>query len=350
MRRGVTRLVPASAASQTPRMNLHANPVPRPAPWQEWPAAVPRPRDYLQTIDGLWLAVVSSVVDEGHAITSLRYRRDGVQLRKLGTAEAGAWLRAARPDYLVRSPLVDAVVHRVPPADVVQVHRPDQRLLQLEASSANDQLEAVALQAVHALGAAGADTRRMGVGGSLLLGAHGPGSDIDLVVYGRAAFHAARRALGVAIASGTLAPPGDAAWREAWERRGTDLSLEEYIEAERRKLNKAVLQRTRIDLSLVADFAEEVPEHGPYRKEGMLQVRAEVLDASAAFDHPARYGVRHPDVAEVVSYTPTFAGQAREGEVIDARGWLEVDSRGARRLLVGTSREAGGEWIRARSR
>ena len=66
----------------------------------------------------------------------------------------------------------------------------------------------------------------------------------------------------------------------------------------------------------------------------------------AAFDHPARYVVRHADVAEVVSFTPTYAGQAVAGETIEASGWLEVDSVGARRVVVGTSREAGGEWIR----
>jgi predicted nucleotidyltransferase len=36
--------------------------------------------------------------------------------------------------------------------------------------------------------------------------------------------------------------------------------------------------------------------------------------AAAAFDHPARYQVRHGDVSEVVSFTPTYAGQAASGE------------------------------------
>ena len=328
-------------------MTLHTRPgFPGRLPGDDWPPSVPRPRDYVETTDGLRFAVVSSTVDEGHALTSLRYRRTGGGLSKLGTAEAQAWLETNRPGYLVRSALVDALVHRVPLADVVHVHRPDERLALLLASGASDRLEEVALQAVHALGAYGADVRRMGLGGSLLLGAHGPASDIDLVVYGREAFHAARAALGAAIAAGALGGLGEADWREAWERRGSDLSLEEYIDAERRKQNKAVVQGTRLDLSLVADFAEEVPEYGPHRKLAQYEVRAAVIDASTAFDHPARYRVRHPDISEVVSYTPTYAGQALEGEVIEARGWLEEDARDARRLLVGTSREAGGEWIR----
>ena len=68
---------------------------------------------------------------------------------------------------------------------------------------------------------------------------------------------------------------------------------------------------------------------------------------AAAFDHPARYRVRHAAVSEVVSFTPTYAGQAVAGELIEASGWLEDDSAGARRLVVGTSREAGGEYVRS---
>lgn len=65
-----------------------------------------------------------------------------------------------------------------------------------------------------------------------------------------------------------------------------------------------------------------------------------------AFDSPARYGIDHPDVSEIVCCTPTYVGQARRGEVIQAAGWLEETSRGTRRLIVGTSREAPGEYVR----
>jgi len=72
--------VPRRPGRQTPSMNLGA----------PWPAAVPRPRDYLETIDGLHFAVVSSLLDAGHALTNLRYvRRDGA-LIKLSTSEADA--------------------------------------------------------------------------------------------------------------------------------------------------------------------------------------------------------------------------------------------------------------------
>jgi len=311
-----------------------------------WPAAVPRPRDYLETTDGLHFAIVSSVVDAGHALTNLRYvRRDGA-LIKLSTSEADAFLRLHRTAYLVHSTLIDARIHRVPLTDVIATHRPDVRLAALRSSGSGDGIERRALRAVDALVAAGAPEERIGVGGSLLLGAQHPASDIDLVVYGRPAFVAARAALGAVVTAGQFEALDHAQWEAAWSRRGSDLTLHEYVKAEVRKRNKAVIEGTRLDLTLVADHDETVPERGPFRKLGRIVVKALVTDASAAFDHPARYRVQHGEVSEVVSFTPTYAGQAVEGETIEAKGWLEEDSMGAHRLVVGTSREAGGEWIR----
>ncbi len=324
-------------------MNLHS-PV---------PTIVPRPRDYLETRDGMFLAVVSSMVDDGHALTSLRYVRRGGVLVKLGTDEANQYLRDHRPTYLAHSALIDAMIHLVPLGDVVRVHRPDLRLAALRTAGTGNReqgtghdLASLALRVVEALERGGAPVGRIGLGGSLLLGAQHAESDIDLVVYGRAAFEAARRALGAAVASGGLDALDRGQWEAAWTRRGSDLTLEEYVRAEVRKLNKAVIAGTRVDLTLVVDRDEEVPERGPFRKLGRLVVTAEVVDAVSAFDHPARYRVRHDQVSEVVSFTPTYAGQAVAGEIIEAAGWLEVDSVGARRVVVGTSREAGGEYIK----
>jgi len=311
-----------------------------------WPAGVPRPRDYLETSDGLFFAVVSSSVDDGHALTSLRYVRREQILAKLSTQEANAFLRLHRPAYLVHSSLIDAMIHRLPLADVVQVHHPDARLATLRANGARDAIEEKALRAVDALAVGGADRDRIGLGGSLLLGAQHPDSDIDLVLYGRDAFEDGRVALGAAIDGGRLGALNRNQWKSAWSRRGSDLTLDEYVRAEARKRTKAVIEGTRVDLTLVVDLDEEIPERGPFRKLGRMVLEAEVTDAAAAFDHPARYRVRHGDVSEVVSFTPTYAGQAASGETIEAAGWLEQDADGARRLVVGTSREAEGEWIR----
>ena len=269
-------------------------------PGNRWPASIPRPRDYLETAGGLHFAVVSSLIDAGHALTSLRYvPRDGA-LIKVSTGEAEAYLRRHRAAYPAHSTLIDAMVHRVPLADVIATHRPDERLMALRSSGPGDRIEERALRAVDALVAA----------------VH---HQVDMLDHTH--------------------------WEAAWSRRGGELSLDEYMKAEARKRNKAVIEGTRLDLTLVVDHDEEVPERGPFRKLGLIVVEALVTNATAAFDHPARYQVQHGEVSEVVSFTPTYAGQAVEGETIEASGWLEEDSTGARRLVVGTSREAGGEYV-----
>ena len=150
------------------------------------------------------------------------------------------YLREHRPTYLAHSALIDAMIHRVPLADVVRMHRPDLRLAELRApdetagtgkreAGRGNGVVSLALRAVEALERGGAPVERIGLGGSLLLGAQHAESDIDLVVYGRAAFEAARRALGAAVASGRLEPLDRGQWEAAWSRRGSDLTLDEYV-------------------------------------------------------------------------------------------------------------------------
>ncbi|MFT5396355.1 MAG: putative nucleotidyltransferase, partial [Gammaproteobacteria bacterium] len=58
------------------------------------------------------------------------------------------------------------------------------------------------------------------------------------------------------------------------------------------------------------------------------------------------YFTDHKTISEVVSYTATYVGQVQKGEKIEAAGYVEQGSDGKNRILVGTSREAAGEYIR----
>jgi predicted nucleotidyltransferase len=148
------------------------------------------------------------------------------------------------------------------------------------------------------------------------------------------------------VEAGALHALDAPAWEAAWARRGSALGLDEYVRGELRKLNKATLDGTRLDLTLVVNHQEEVAERVPFTKYGPITVRALVTDATCAFDHPARYRVQHDAVREVVSFTPTYAGQVEAGEMLEASGWLESDAVGARRVVVGTSREGEGEFVK----
>ena len=302
------------------------------------------PRDFIETPEGLLFAVVDPRPEAGRVLACLRYARVGTALRKLATLEADAYLALRAPAYRFVSERLEAAVHGVPIARIRRHYRPRERVSALLAAAARDALEHKAARLVEILARQGLPLASMGLTGSLLIGAHTPRSDLDLVIYGRERFFAARAIVRRAIGAGTLAELDEAAWRDSYERRGCALSFAEYLWHERRKFDKGLIEGTKFDLTLVDETLPADP--GPVRKLGPARLLAEVEDASQAFDYPARYRLAHPEIGEVLSFTQTYAGQAEAGEWVEIAGILEETAAGRRRLVVGTSREAPGEYIK----
>lgn len=305
-----------------------------------------QPRDFVQTGEGLWFAVVADALEDGRVLATLRYVPHHHGYRKLGTVEADAWLAAQHPDYLYHSPSRDVRLHGVPVERVSRHLRPRERLQRLLLQGPQDDLEQKLLGLVELFAAAGLDPHAFGVTGSLLPALHNPHSDLDLVVYGRQAFQQARQIVQALDAAGRLDPLDDAFWEDAYRRRSPALRFEEYRRHERRKWNKGSFLGTKFDLSLaMEEYADALPT---LRKLGPARVRATLLDDCRVFDCPAVYRLQHR-IAEVHAHTQTYVGQVFAGETLEAAGVLEELTGGGLRLVVGTSREAPGEWIRCLS-
>jgi hypothetical protein len=60
------------------------------------------------------------------------------------------------------------------------------------------------------------------------------------------------------------------------------------------------------------------------------------------------YAVEHPIVSRVLSFTHTYSGQGKTGEIIVACGVCERHGNECW-LIVGTTREAKGEYIISRT-
>lgn len=307
-------------------------------------AVIFHPRDFIETHEGLIFAVVDRQPDAGRVLCFLRYRREGGHPVKLGTAEANAWLAAHAPRYLYQSERLAAALHGVMPGAIHHHYRPRERVAALLTNPPRDAIEAKARRALAILLAGGLAPEVIGLTGSLLIHAQHPASDIDFVLYDRAAFHRARAIVREAIATGELTGLTPEAWREAYDRRGCALTFDEYLWHERRKHNKGLCEGVKFDLTLVADREEEPA--GPVRKLGRVRVTTTVSDAERAFDFPACYGLAHPDIAEALSFSHTYAGQALAGERVDMAGQLEETAAGARRIVIGSTREASGEYLR----
>jgi uncharacterized protein len=302
------------------------------------------PKDFIETAEGLIFAVVAADKEQQRILSFLRYQRSDTGFRKFSTPEANELLGKSYPDYLYYSKIRDAKLHGVAEDRVVRHHRPRRRLQEIYASDSCDGMESKLKHLIQQFEQHGLDSGEIGVTGSLLIGAHNDRSDIDLVFYRREAFFNARKIVKMLLDDNKLHPLDDALWLDAYARRGCSLTFEEYLWHEARKYNKAAIRQTKFDISLLAQ--DQGLDLFRYSKQGKHRLLCRVTDDRHSYDYPARFTLDHPEISEVVSYTATYTGQARKGETVEIHGQLEISAVGHRRIIIGTDREASGEYIK----
>lgn len=304
------------------------------------------PKDYIYA-SGFYAAVISAKIEENRVLTTVRYFQDeSGGIKKLNTVDANTLLNRIKPDYLYHARDIDALVHGIPVSDIETVIRARNVVESLSQLDSLDDKQFDAIEAYQFLLQSGIDKGNIGLTGSLALGLQNKDSDIDLVIYGRENFNLVRQWIADAMHSGQINGLDDKLWQDAYERRDCELDYNSYVFHERRKFNKFSINTSKVDVSLVLSEKEQIPDTGPYKKMGQHTLRAKVVDDSQVFDLPARYHINDEAITEVVCYTVTYAGQAFFGEKIEASGIIEMDSNGDKRLVVGTSREGPGEYIK----
>ncbi|WP_424359601.1 DNA polymerase subunit beta [Methanocella sp. MCL-LM] len=298
----------------------------------------PRLRDFIETKEG-WIFSVVDYHNEDGVHCLLRYlpgrpdgerERNGVRYKKMGFDEAYEFIRRERPEW-IKGVMV------VPYDHVSRLYQPHDGLLSIVGSDPRVKKMVAALP--------GVEFCDMGITGSKLVGLGAETSDVDFIVYGNSWFKA-RDELQKAIAAGRIDGIDEAGWEKIYAKRKPELSFEEFYQHERRKGNRCLLDGALTDLLYVRDYDQIGPVLPVGNDLGMRTITATVTDAEFAYDSPAIYKVDHPEISMVLSYTHTYAGQARKGEVIEARGRLEESSMG-KVLVIGTSREPKGEWIKS---
>ncbi|WP_024299842.1 hypothetical protein [Methylomicrobium lacus] len=302
------------------------------------------PKDFIETAEGLLFAVVNPGLEQGKALCFLRYVHDGGRWRKQATDEANAFLRQHHPDYLHYSPVLDAELHAVDVERIAKRHQPRQRLLHIMRSEQHDPIERDVLMLGELLKQQGMDLERVGITGSVLVGVQKDSSDIDLVCYGREAFHRCRAAVRTLIEQNRLQELTDSDWRESYRRRDCSLGYEDYVWHEKRKFNKAMVNGRKFDLSLIEP--EDTGGQECYQKLEPITLICRITDDTRAFDYPSVYRIEHQAISSIVCFTATYTGQAVNGERVEVSGMLERNARGAQHIVVGSSREAHGEYIR----
>jgi len=202
----------------------------------------------------------------------------------------------------------------------------------------------------------------------LLIGVQQHGSDIDVVCYGREVFHHCRAVTAKLIALGQLQDLTEQDWQQSYQRRDCDLSFAEYVWHEQRKVNKAIINGRKFDLNFIDDCMESLPRFtghargratqgavaddravgapDDYQKIGPINLQCQVIDDTYGFDYPAEFKIDHEHIDSIISFTATYTGQALSGETVQVSGMLEQSSQGRKRIIVGSSREARGEFIK----
>jgi predicted nucleotidyltransferase len=107
-----------------------------------------------------------------------------------------------------------------------------------------------------------------------------------------------------------------------------------------------MINQRKFDLSLLE---ETLKTSEPYSKLGAITLTVQISDDYYSFDYPARFLLAHPEIKTLLCFTATYNGQAQIGEWVEVAGQLEVSVSGEKRIIVGSTREARGEYIKALS-
>ena len=216
-----------------------------------------RIRDFFVTLDN-WIFAVADYHHASGIRSMLRYVPDhcgervanGIKYRKLDFDDAFAFLRKVRPNYIQD-------LHVVPIEDVKRLYDPIVGLSEvMEQDSRVNRIATI-------LAEEGIPLQEMGITGSMLLGLHGPSSDIDFVVYGPW-WWKARDILSRAKLDGRIQELDMPMWRRIYAKRRPEISFDEFVLHERRKGNRGMIDGTYFDLLFTRDWSQigEAPDRG----------------------------------------------------------------------------------------
>jgi predicted nucleotidyltransferase len=248
--------------------------------------------------------------------------------------------RASLPEYIHDDPDLGKPMITVPHTLIEEAYIPSEQLRLLSSRGPRDTLEERALELLTFISEiGGVPMEDLGVHGSISLGTHQEGSDIDLSVYGARNYAEAKEAL-----------------LRLEEQGRFTLKRDDRIDAKR--LNRGLYEGIDVVVNATRKRSEITHQRRNYRPLGTAEVEATCSSSLDSAFRPATYGVEgarllsgsHPraqEISEIVSMIGMYRNIAREGERIRAKGGLEEVSSpiqgGWTRLVVGSGQP--GEYI-----
>jgi predicted nucleotidyltransferase len=324
-----------------------------------------REGDFVKTCENLFFDVKGLVHPPGRVVAFIRYfpdekgkrEKDGTAYGKVYSfSERYELLKRKFPKYVVYDGVFDEMLCEVPERDIRKLYDPIGRLSQLRTSRSLDLLEEEALHLVEKLKErSNIPWNAFGISGSILVGLHKAGSDLDLIVYGSdncRTIHSELREL--LKESGSLFKPYGADELESlfgFRSKDTIISLKDFVRTESKKAFQGKFARSDYFVRFVKDWSEIHEKYGDvrYKNDGYAKIKATVEDDSESIFTPCKYrlqgatildGPKHGGISELASFRGRFCDQARNGDSIVAQGKVEkvTDLKKDReyyRLLIG---------------
>lgn len=324
-----------------------------------------REGDFVETSDGLFFDVKGLLHPPGRIVGYIRYYPDNRGTRVLGKrrfskvyelSQRRRLLKKKWPQYLYYDEVQGRELQGVPIRNVLQLHKPKQRLVALSRSGRRDALERNAVRLIEVLARESKlSPMSFGISGSLLVGLHRQDSDIDVIAYGMAT---AKR---VQKAAFTLLEEDECFHRyiahdlrRVYTRRTfrDAIGFKDFAMQERRKVFQGRFLEHEYFIRCVKAWREVTEQYGhvQYRPMGQCAISGQVSDDTESLVTPCRYllsgvrvlrGAQSRRPREIISFRGRFTEQAHTGERVVARGRLEeAQSASAHyyRLVIGEDR------------
>lgn len=322
-----------------------------------------REGDFIETTEGLIFDVKGCVHPPERVIAFLRYfpspegkrKREGKSYDKVyHLAERFDLLRQQYPNYVYYDSIFGRELQGIPKENIQQVYRPIEsldRLIKLENRDALQQDVITFAEIIQQ--SARVNASELGISGSVQVGLHGPGSDIDLIVYGRRP----SRAVQLALRRAQLVPDQGIAsyhletYRPVYNLRwsGTDIPIETMLLVDGLKSMHGIFGGHHYFVRAVLDWNEIEEKYGDrtYQQLGQARATCRITNHNDALFTPCRYeidevkflkGTKVDDVREIVSFRGRFSDQAKQDEEVIVQGTLERVQQGQEqwtRFLLG---------------
>lgn len=261
----------------------------------------------------------------------------GRRFRKLLTLkEQMAYVTTHYGEYVVEDKYIGSLVPEIPLSMFEEIYDPIERAEDL---LSREDLRGAEKDAADMLRDLRSVSRAIGVSGSILVGLHTAESDVDLIVYGEEDGRRVYELLRKRIEEGEeyrRYSERDATSLYSRRSEETPLSWEEFTKQERVRVLEGFYRGREYSIRLVK------PPEEPYgskiiRKLERATLITEVVDDRESIFTPCRYGVRvlevlggpeyGVNVGAVYSLRERFTEVARMGDVIEAKGQIELWNR-----------------------